>query len=169
MFLEFKALMQITGANPYVLVSAVQASSLRNNWRKPMPVVLQVNNKPDLSWHINMMPVGNGDFYLYLHNHVRKASNTKVGDEITVKIWFDDSYHNGPLHDMPKEFSLALDQHQAAATHWHELTPSRQKEVLRYFAGLKSETALQRNISKAVYVLEGKRERFMGRDWTDGK
>ena len=36
-----------------------------------------------------MMPAGNGDFYLYLHGDVRRASQTKVGDLVQVEIAFD--------------------------------------------------------------------------------
>jgi hypothetical protein len=167
--LEFKALIQILGINPYVLVDANKASRLKPGWRKPMPVIIQVNYKPDLPWHINLMPVGNGDFYLYLHSDVRKASKTKVGDRVTVHVWFDHTYRNGPSHAMPQGFKNALDQNVAANKNWDGLSPSRKKEVLRYFAGLKSEVVLERNILRAIYVLEGNSERFMARDWINGK
>ncbi len=45
-----------------------------------------------------MMPIGDGSFYLYLHGSVRKASNTKVGDKVSVEIEFDSEYQNGPMH-----------------------------------------------------------------------
>jgi hypothetical protein len=41
--------------------------------------------------------------------------------------------------------------------------------MLRYFAGLKSERALERNVDKALRVLSGESERFMARDWVDGR
>jgi hypothetical protein len=43
---------------------------------------------------INMMPVGDGRFYLYPHGDVRKASGTAVGDRVRVEIAFDASYRN---------------------------------------------------------------------------
>jgi hypothetical protein len=170
--LEFRAEIQIIGVNPYVLVDVAQANSLHpmeSQWRKPMPVVVQVNGKPHVPWHINMMPVGDGDFYLYLHNDIRKASDTKVGDSVDVKVWFDEIYRNGPQHDLPQEFSDALNKNQAAAAHWAQLPPSKQKEIVRYFAGLKSPEALQRNIVRATDVLEGNPGHFLGRDWVDGR
>ncbi|WP_416305931.1 hypothetical protein [Neptunicella sp. SCSIO 80796] len=45
------------------------------------------------------------------------------------------------------------------------LTPSLQKEILRYFAGLKSDAAKQRNCQKAISVLSGNPGRFLARDW----
>ena len=58
-----------------------------------------------------------------------------------------------------------LQGHPKAKLAWSELIPSRQKEILRYFAGLKSETARARNYAKAMRVLNGAKERFMARDW----
>ena len=167
--LSFTATMRILGINPYVLVTAEQAKALKPGWRKPMPVLVQVNNKPDKPWHINMMPVGSGDFYLYLSNDVRQASGTKVGDQVSITLWFDTEYKNGPMHEMPTQFRERLEASSVAARHWEELPPGRQKEVLRYLAGLKSDAALQRNIERAMRALSSDGERFMGRDWKGGR
>lgn len=163
--LTFQVRINILGINPYVLVTASQADTLQPNWRKPLPVMVQVNGKPDIPWHINMMPAGNGDFYLYLHNDVRKASGTKVGDKVKVSIWFDVTYRNGPMHPMPSQLKEALAQNDDAAKHWQTLPPSTQKEVLRYLAGLQSEAALERNVQRAIQALSGTGERFLGRNW----
>jgi hypothetical protein len=58
-----------------------------------------------------------------------------------------------------------LDRNPGAKKGWHRLTPSRQKEVLRYFAGLKSPQAQLRNVQNALYVLGGGKARFMARQW----
>jgi Bacteriocin-protection, YdeI or OmpD-Associated/Domain of unknown function (DUF1905) len=159
----------IRDGNPYVLITSEQARQLRPDWHKPMPVIIQVNRKPDAPWHINMMPVGNGDFYLYLHGAVRAASKTKVGDLVTIDIDFDSNYHNGPLHPMPDWLRAALHKNTVAQKNWSNLPPSRQKEVLRYFSWLKSDEAKKRNLEKALHVLSGNNSRFMARDWKDGK
>lgn len=165
LILTFKAIVQIRGINPYILVTAINANELLSNWRKPMPVIVQINGKPDLPWHTNMMPTGDGDFYLYLHGDVRRASSTKVGDKVAAKVWLDVAYQNGPLHPMPKKLQQLFKQNEIAAKRWQELSPSRQKEVLRYIAGLKSEAAIDRNIHMFGGVLLGSNGRFMGRDW----
>jgi hypothetical protein len=165
----FKATIQIRDGNPYILVSNDQATTLHPDWHKPMPVIIQVNKQPTEPWHINMMPAGNGDFYLYLHGDVRKASGTKVGDEVAVEIQFDEAYRNGPQHPTPEWFRIALVNNSEAKTNWQLLPPSRQKEVLRYFSRLKSQEAINRNLEKALYVLNGNDSRFMARDWKDGK
>src|SRR6185312_6064797 len=96
--LRFRATIEMIGINPFVRVSAARAARLRKNWRKPLPVLVRVNGKPEKPWHINIMPVGDGSFYLYLHGAVRKASRTKAGDTVAVELQFDKDYKNGPLH-----------------------------------------------------------------------
>ncbi len=167
--LTFTAIMQIIDGNPYVLVSAERAQALKPDWRKPLPVLVQINGKPNDPWRINMMPIGDGSFYLYLHGDVRKASNTKVGDKVTVHISFDEEYRNGPMHAMPDWFQDSLQADPKALAAWEALPPSRQKEVLRYFSWLKSEEAQQRNLTKAMQALSGKETRFLARTWKDGK
>ena len=167
--LRFKALIKIHGVNPYVLVSAKRATELKPGWRKPMPVLVQVNDKPEDPWPINMMPVGDGSFRLYLSGAVRKASGTAVGDRVEVEIRFDAEYKNGPAHPMPAWFKDALEKHAAVKKNWEALIPSRKKEILRYFAALKSADARERNLARAMRVLSGKPERFMARSWSRGK
>lgn len=163
--MRFRATILITGANPYVPVSARLASRLKQSWRRPMPVLVQINGLPKPPWRVNMMPQGDGSFYLYLAGSVRKASGTRVGDVISVQLQFDESYRGGPTHAMPSWFGQRLLRNQQAKRGWDRLAPSRKKEILRYFAGLKSVAAQQRNAQRAIRVLAGAKERFMARDW----
>ncbi len=151
------------------MVSADLVARIKPDWRRPLPVTVQVNGKPDDPWHINMVPVGDGSFYLYLHGDVRKASNTKVGDIVTVEVAFDTDYRNGPLTDTPEWFDAALATNDAAGRNWDALAPSRQKEIIRYLVSLKSQEAKDRNLEKVMRMLSGERGRFMARDWKDGK
>ncbi len=165
--LRFQSVIEINKINPYVLVTAKHAARLKKGWRKPLPVCVQVNGKPDSPWRINLMPIGDGSFYLYLHGDVRKASATKVGDKVTLQVRFDDEYQNGPMHPLPSWFGAALDQNPRAKQGWDVLIPSRQKEILRYFSSLKSSEARARNVKRAVRVLSGGKERFMARSWNE--
>jgi len=74
--LHFKSEIKIYLGNPYILVSAARAKALKEGWKKPLPVLVRINGQPEKAWRINMMPIGNGSFYLYLHGDVRKASKT---------------------------------------------------------------------------------------------
>lgn len=166
--LRFRAIIAIKGINPYVLVGARRAARIKKDWRRPLPVRIRVNGQPERPWRINLMPVGDGSFYLYLHDSVRKASGTKVGDAVTVELEFDDEYKGGPAHPMPAWFRDALKKNPVAGRAWKELIPSRKKEILRYFFRLQSPEAQARNLARAIHVLAGGQARFMGRAWKDG-
>lgn len=163
--LHFESVIDIYNVNPYILVTAEQSETLQKDWRKPMPVLVRINGKPDMPWPINMMPVGDGNFYLYLHDDVRKASQTKVGDRVTVDVSFDSEYQSGPTHPMPEWFRIALNENSRAKQTWDGLIPSRQKEVLRYFSRLSSPEAKERNLKKAIAAFTGGKDLFLGRTW----
>jgi len=167
--LRFTSLIKIRDRiNPYVLVTAAQTKAVKPGWRKPLPVLVRINGKPAVPWRINMMPVGDGSFYLYLHGDVRKASETKVGDRVRVEVGFDARYRNGPQHPVPSWFRSALRKDSRAMKNWEALIPSRKKEILRYFARLKSQEARERNLERALHVLSGRKGRFMARAWDGG-
>ncbi|HEY4249313.1 MAG TPA: YdeI/OmpD-associated family protein [Lacunisphaera sp.] len=167
--LRFRSIIEINGINPYVLVSSRRAAKLRKAWRKPMPVRIRVNGQPETPWSINLMPVGDGSFYLYLHGSVRKASKTEVGDVVAVEMEFDDDYKAGPAgHPMPAWFGEALDRNPTAKRKFEKLIPSQQKEILRSLARLKSVEAQTRNVERAIYVLSGGTGRFLGKAWNEG-
>jgi hypothetical protein len=166
--LSFTAVIEIRGINPFISVSASQASALKPGWRRPLPVLVRVNDKPVKASRTNMMPAGDGSFYLYLNGPLRTASNTMVGDRVRVEVAFDASYKNGPQHPMPRWFKQALAGAPQALKNWTALIPSRKKEILRYFAGLSSPEARARNLAKALHVLSGQTGRFMARQWKNG-
>ncbi|KGB56695.1 hypothetical protein FG91_00486 [Sphingopyxis sp. LC81] len=163
--MEFSAKIELHGINPYVMVSAARARRIKAGWKKPLPVLVQVNGQPDPAWRINMMPTGDGSFYLYLDGVVRKASGTDVGDTVDVSLAFDPAYRGGPQDDMLPEFAARLDEDAGAKARWDGLAPSLKKEILRYLANLKSDAARQRNIDRAIGVLGGAKARFLARDW----
>jgi hypothetical protein len=146
MAIVFDAVIQIRGINPFVEVSSSTAAVLKPGWRRPLPVMIRINGKPADLWRVNMMPMGNGNFYLYLHETVRKASGTAVGDRV----------------------KQALESNPGAEKNWNALIPSRQKEIVRYLSQLVTPDAQTRNLAKALHVLSGEEARFMARDWKNG-
>ncbi|HEY4211101.1 MAG TPA: YdeI/OmpD-associated family protein [Steroidobacteraceae bacterium] len=162
---RFRERIQIKGINPYVLVNAARAVRLKPDWRRPLPVRIRVNGEPKVPWRTNLMPVGDGSFYLYLHGDVREASRSGVGDVVNVAAEFDREYKGGPAAAMPTWFGRALRRNAVAHRNWKQLSPSRQKEILRYLTSLKSPEAQQRNTRRALHVLAGGKARFMARSW----
>ena len=165
---RFQAVIQIRGINPFVAVSAARAGTIKPGWRKPLPVLMRINGKPAGACRTNMMPVVDGSFLLYLNGTVRSAAGVVVGDRVRVEIAFDAAYRNGPQHSMPAWFRRALKVNPQAEKNWKLLTPSRKKEVLRYFAALKSAEARERNLARAMEALSGNESRFMARSWKNG-
>jgi len=166
--IEFKATIELRGYNPYIAVSAEQAATIAPAWRRPIPVLVQLNGGPTPPWRINMMPVGDGSFYLYLDNGIRRPTKTAVGDEVLVTLGFDADYRGGLTQDMPDDLTTALLGNMAAASNWEKLPPSRKKEVLRYLGRLHSSTARQGNLERLLYVLEGNEGRYLARQWKNG-
>jgi hypothetical protein len=134
-----------------------------------MPVLVTLNGVPEEPWRTNMMPKGDGSFFLYLHGEMRTVADVEVGDVVTVELRFDESYRGGPTHETPPQFQESLDRDPTAKANWLALPASRQKEILRYLAGLKTERAVERNVARALRVLSGESERFMAREWSDGR
>ncbi|MDE1865346.1 MAG: DUF1905 domain-containing protein [Candidatus Micrarchaeota archaeon] len=167
--LEFKSRILITGVNPYVTVNKSRSEYLKSGWRKTIPVLVQLNGAPKKPHRINLVPKGDGSYYLYLNGQIRKASDTKVGDTVSVLLEFDKNYKNGPVHPMYQWFRVPLSRSRRAKISWDSLPPSRQKEILRYFSRLKSEDARKRNVKRAISVLSGREGRFMGRLWKNGR
>src|SRR5258708_34089045 len=102
--LRFRSEIKIYNGNPYLLVSAARAAGLKKHWRRPMPVLVRINGKPEVPWRINMMPIGDGRFYLYLHGDVRKASGTRAGDRVSAEGRFGAACRGGPQHRRPLWF-----------------------------------------------------------------
>lgn len=115
-----------------------------------------------------------GDWRLYVNIIMAKAAKIKfiksiseiVGNETTFEIQFDTK---PPIYKMVTLLKNSLDNNPVAKANWEKLTPSRQKEVLRYFSWLKSDEAKERNLKKIIEMLGGKEGRYMARSWKEGK
>jgi hypothetical protein len=159
----------IVGVNPYVDVSAERVTMLRAGWRKPLPVLVRINEGLASPWRTNLTPVGDGSFRLYLHGAMRRTAKVNVGDEVRIRLEVDDDYYSNPANPMPEWFQAALDADSEVAGNWQKLSPSQRKEVVRYFSALKSEDARARNLQRALRILRGEPGRFLGRDWSHGR
>ena len=91
---------------------------------------------------------------------MREAAGIDVGDMADVKVDFDPSSREVPVHSKLAE---ALKQNKKAKAAFEKLPPYRQKVISRYIRHLKTEESVTRNIEKVLKHLLGK-ERFAGRD-----
>jgi len=86
-----------------------------------------------------------------------------IGDILTAanfEIAYDPIERTVPMHP---EFEKALRENKEAKKVFDSLRPSLQLEINRYFSFLKSESAIDRNVTKAIQFLLGK-GRFVARD-----
>jgi len=155
----FSAKIYKLGINPYVLLPAAILKKLFKDAGKEkgsIPVKLKINEQI----FIQNLVKYSGKWRLYLNAPMRKTAGKDVGDTMIIDIEFDATERITPTH--PK-LAEALLQNKKAKKVFDALSPSRQKEILRYINFLKSEESVERNIQRAINFLSGN-ERFIGRD-----
>ena len=155
---SFKAKLEKIGINPFVFISKHILDKLFADAGKDkghIPVKGSINGK---SFQQTLVRYS-GEWRLYINTTMLKDSPKRIGESIEVKIQFDAA--NRTLHPHPKLLK-ALKADSIARKVFQELSPSKQKEIVRYIANLKSEEARARNIEKAIGFLKG-RNRFIGR------
>jgi hypothetical protein len=156
---KFSARIQIIGVNPYVLLPSAVLDDLFKQAEKnkgPIPVRGKLNGHS----FIQTLVKYSGKWRLYLNTPVRKATGLDVGDKAEVQIEFDPEPRTLLMHSKLK---AALNKNKKAQKIFEQLSPSLQKEIIRYIGFLKTEASVDRNVKKAILFLMGK-ERFVGRN-----
>jgi len=149
----------IIGINPYVsvpdgILQALFASSGKN--RGSIPIRGTVNGNPYRQTLVKYA----GEWRLYINMKMLKDSPKRIGEELEITVGFDPESRT---IEMPARLAEALSEHPDAKSAFEGLSPSRRHEIVRYLAHLKSEAALEKNITRAIAFLQGKGN-FAGRD-----
>ena len=155
---SFSAKIQIIGVNPYVLLPSILLKYIFQKAGKDkgaIPVQLKIGDKD----FIQNLVKYSGKWRLYLNGPMRKAACRDVGDTIEIQIDFDPRLRTTPIHPKLKK---AFKENPTARKAFEKLSPSRQKEILRYIIFLKSEESVDKNIKRAISHLAGKQS-FVGR------
>lgn len=156
---RFTAIIHIIGVNPFVLIPENVLNHIFKTAKKikgPIPVKGTINTKPFIQTLVRY----SGEWRLYVNGPMLKTASAKVGDRVAIELAYDPAERVVPMH--PK-FKRALNDNQAAKKTFDSLAPSRQKEIVRYIANLKTEESVQKNITRAIAFLTGT-GRFVGRD-----
>ncbi|HUS03857.1 MAG TPA: YdeI/OmpD-associated family protein [Chitinophagaceae bacterium] len=156
---SFSAKIFKIGVNPYVLLPGTVLNSIFKKAGKnkgAIPV------RGTLNGHVFIQTLVkySGKWRLYLNTPMRKAAGIDVGDTANVKIEYDPEPRIVPMHPTLQQ---ALEQNKKAKDAFEKLTPSRQKEILRYIGFLKNEESVIVNVERVIQNLLGK-GRFAGRD-----
>jgi hypothetical protein len=99
-----------------------------------------------------LVPVKNAEYRMFVNGIMLKGSGTKLGDTVQFVIEQDTTPRTAASIKMPAAFKRQLTAHQLTKQ-FTQLTPYRQKEILKYFSFLKTEEALFRNINKVIKQL----------------
>lgn len=116
----------------------------------PIPVCGKLNGAEFIQTLVKYQ----GAWRLYINGEMLKASGLKVGDTAKVEIEYDPRPRDVPV---PRQFSRALEKDKSARSAYAELSPSRQKEILRYLDSLKSADSLNKNIERIMRHLRGEK------------
>jgi len=156
---QFEARLEIIGINPYVQVPASilqDLFTLAGKRKGPIPIKGTINGKSYRQTLVRYQ----GDWCLYVNTTMLKKSPQRIGEIVRLTISYDPSDRSVNMHPKLKN---ALLKTPAANQVFNNLIPSRQKEIVRYIAQLKSEESVDRNVKRAIDFLLGK-DRFAGRD-----
>ncbi len=155
----FNASLKIIVGNPFVYLPTEVLENLfkqANKRKGHIPVKGTINGKP----YQQTLVKYSGDWRLYINMKMLKDSPRRIGEEIKVEIEFDPNDRTIEPH--PK-FIKALKENKEANAVFEKLPASRQKEIVRYIANLKTEQSVDRNVERAINFLLGK-GRFVGRE-----
>ncbi len=99
-----------------------------------------------------LVPVKDGPYRLYVNGLMLKGSGAKVGDTSTFTI--EQTTARRKDVTMPTDLRNELVRAKLLFA-FDQLTPSRQKEILRYLNYLKTPQAKKRNIDQVLSMLKG--------------
>lgn len=156
---KFKAKLEIIVGNPFVFIPLKTLNNIfdqANKNKGPIPVRGKINGND----YKQTLVKYSGDWRLYINMKMLNKSPKRIGEIIDIEIEFDPSDRTIDPH--PK-FIKALSDNLTAKSVFNKLSPSRQKEIVRYISNLKTEKSIDKNVKRAINFLLGK-DRFVGRD-----
>jgi hypothetical protein len=150
--LKFKAEIEIIGINPFVFVpddilQKIFEQAGKNKGTIPI--------KGFINGHLYRQTLlkYRNHWRVYINTLMLKNSPKRIGEIIELTIEFDSESRE---IQVPVIFLKALETNKEASLVFQKLTPSIQKEIVRYLTNLKTEQGLQKNVEKAINFLIGK-------------
>ena len=156
---KFSAILEIIDGNPFVFlpVEILEKIFFQAGKNKGgIPVRGTINHQAFQQTLVKFR----GDWRLYINMEMLKDSPRRIGETIELTLSFDPADRSIEPH--PKLIA-ALNKNKKAKSVFESLSPSKQKEIVRYISFLKTEESIDRNVKRAIHFLLGK-ERFEGRD-----
>lgn len=155
---KFRSTLEIIDGNPFVYLPPAALQKVFEKAAKsrgPIPVIGVLNERGFSQTLVKYK----GHWRLYVNMKMLPKSPQRVGEVLTVEVAYDPADRTIPI---PEVFLKALKDNPMAHKVFKGLSPSRQKEIIRYIAHLKTDESVLRNVRRAVNFLLGK-ESFVGR------
>jgi hypothetical protein len=150
MAFSFRAKIYKVGINPCVKVPRKVTNSM-----KPVKGYIPIKGKiGNHSFKQTLVPVKDEPYRLFVNGPMLKGANIALGEiaHFSIEQNFTTRKKEYP---MPKFFKTALEK-QNLFSDFKKLSPSRQKDILKYINSLKTEESRQRNIDKVIVQLTNK-------------
>jgi len=144
----FKAAVYKTGIN-FAVDVPVETTSALQSVKGYIRVIGTVNG---VAFTKSLVPVKNAQYRLYINTITLKDIRNRVGETMIFVIAQDES---DPTQEHP--MSVALKdrlQQNGLLKAFHELSASRQKEILRYLNQLKTPDVLERQTQRLISQLQ---------------
>ena len=150
--LRFSATIYKIGINPVVdppddVLLAIFEEAGRS--KGPVPVRGTINGAE----FIQTLVKYSGSWRLYINGPMLGESGLAVGDVAEIELEFDPRTRDVPV---PPRLTAALKKNKQAKSSYDNLSPSRQKEICKYLASLKTQASIDKNIERIVRHLLGK-------------
>lgn len=155
---HFTSEIKIIGINPFVCVPdevVLELLKISGKDKGPIPVRGTIHGV----LYQQTLVKYSGDWKLYINTTMLKDSPKRIGE--TIKIFLEHDPSDRTIAPHPK-LIRALDRNLQAKEKFKALTPSLQKEIVRYISFLKTDDSIDRNVRRAINFLLGK-ESFIGR------
>lgn len=148
---KFSSRIYVIGINPVVdppdrILRAIFKEAGKD--KGPIPVCGRLNGAEFIQTLVKFQ----GAWRLYINGVMLKDSGLAVGDRADIEIEYDPRPREVP---MPAKLSAAFKKDSKAKAAFNALAPSRQKEILRYLGSLKSDEAIEKNVSRVLAQLTG--------------
>jgi hypothetical protein len=143
----FRAKIYKVGINPCVEVPG-RITRRMIPQRGYIPVTGHIDKFP---FEQTLVPVKDAPYRLYVNGLMLNGSGAKVGDTLSFRI--EQTSAKRKDETMPADLRSKLVKAKLLSA-FEQLTPSRQKEILRYLNYLKTAQAKKRNIDKVLSFLK---------------
>ncbi|MEO5906948.1 MAG: YdeI/OmpD-associated family protein [Saprospiraceae bacterium] len=144
---SFTAKIYKVGINPCVDIPE-RISSMLLATKGYIPVKGKINQH---FFQQTLYPVKDSPYRLYVNSPMMKGADVVVGAKAKFIIEEDDRPKT--IIEMPAELKKELANH-GVLHQFLQQTPSRQKEIFKYFSYLKTEEARNRNLEKIIAMMK---------------